>query len=295
MASTQARTLRFYQGPYLALQLNAERCLAIVRHQHQPLALRGDRQGVVLGCDAQDSVLLSGQSNASSYGAFGYSTTTSESPLAYQGEWLEPDLEGYLLGRGYRLYSTRLMRFQSPDSLSPFGAGGLNAYAYCGGDPVNRSDPSGHMFKATSSRPTPTHQNSGSTTPNTRPAASATPQPGTPTSRTVQPAGTSNPSSSTPTSSQQAGRSSIRTYLDENNLHHTKLDKLGQNIRQAMKEGKLKLALKLNELFTELEAAKARDDNAMNALFSPNSTIKTATITESAPSSSNQDIRTSAK
>ncbi|KPZ22499.1 RHS repeat-associated core domain-containing protein, partial [Pseudomonas syringae group genomosp. 3] len=33
-----------------------------------------------------------------------------------------------------------------PDSLSPFGKGGLNAYAYCAGDPVNRSDPSGHGF-----------------------------------------------------------------------------------------------------------------------------------------------------
>jgi hypothetical protein len=35
------------------------------------------------------------------------------------------------------------MRFLSPDQLSPFGWGGLNAYAYCAGDPVNHSDPSG--------------------------------------------------------------------------------------------------------------------------------------------------------
>ncbi|RMU75656.1 hypothetical protein ALP24_200133 [Pseudomonas syringae pv. aptata] len=36
------------------------------------------------------------------------------------------------------------MRFNSPDSMSPFGKGGMNAYAYCAGDPVNRSDPTGH-------------------------------------------------------------------------------------------------------------------------------------------------------
>jgi hypothetical protein len=36
------------------------------------------------------------------------------------------------------------MRFNSPDSLSPFGEGGLNAYAYCIGDPINRRDPTGH-------------------------------------------------------------------------------------------------------------------------------------------------------
>jgi len=36
-----------------------------------------------------------------------------------------------------------LMRFNSPDKLSPFGEGGLNTYSYCQGDPVNRVDPSG--------------------------------------------------------------------------------------------------------------------------------------------------------
>ncbi|MEE1920603.1 hypothetical protein V0R50_09130 [Pseudomonas sp. 148P] len=36
------------------------------------------------------------------------------------------------------------MKFSGADNLSPFGAGGLNAYAYCNGDPLNLSDPSGH-------------------------------------------------------------------------------------------------------------------------------------------------------
>jgi hypothetical protein len=37
------------------------------------------------------------------------------------------------------------MRFEKPDSWSPFGKGGLNAYGYCVGDPVNRSDTTGHV------------------------------------------------------------------------------------------------------------------------------------------------------
>ncbi|WP_054889740.1 RHS repeat-associated core domain-containing protein [Pseudomonas sp. NBRC 111118] len=49
----------------------------------------------------------------------------------------------YHLGQGYRAFFPGLMRFSSPDSMSPFGLGGLNAYAYCNGDPVNYGDPQG--------------------------------------------------------------------------------------------------------------------------------------------------------
>jgi RHS repeat-associated protein len=49
------------------------------------------------------------------------------------------------LGNGYRAYTPVLGRFTAPDSMSPFGAGGINPYAYCAGDPVNRADPSGHF------------------------------------------------------------------------------------------------------------------------------------------------------
>lgn len=51
-----------------------------------------------------------------------------------------------MLGNGYRLFNPGLMRFHSADSFSPFAKGGLNAYAYCGNDPVNRVDPSGRFF-----------------------------------------------------------------------------------------------------------------------------------------------------
>jgi RHS repeat-associated protein len=57
----------------------------------------------------------------------------------------ETNIGWYLLGNGYRAYNPRLMRFHSPDSWSPFGGGGLNAYMYCVGDPINRVDPTGHV------------------------------------------------------------------------------------------------------------------------------------------------------
>ncbi|WP_434626810.1 RHS repeat-associated core domain-containing protein [Chromobacterium sp. CV08] len=68
-----------------------------------------------------------------------------DSVLGFNGERIDPVSGATHLGNGYRAYSPALMRFHCPDSLSPFGAGGVNAYAYCDGDPVNRADPSGHL------------------------------------------------------------------------------------------------------------------------------------------------------
>lgn len=65
--------------------------------------------------------------------------------LRFVGQWFDPVVQGYLLGSGKRLFNPALMRFSSPDSLSPFGRGGVNAYMYCGGDPVNHTDPSGNV------------------------------------------------------------------------------------------------------------------------------------------------------
>ncbi|WP_245399012.1 RHS repeat-associated core domain-containing protein, partial [Pseudomonas syringae] len=74
-----------------------------------------------------------------------YGALTMNLP-GYTGQRLDPVTGHYLLGNGYRAFNPVLMRFNSPDSLSPFGEGGLNAYGYCGGDPVNRIDLTGHMF-----------------------------------------------------------------------------------------------------------------------------------------------------
>jgi RHS repeat-associated protein len=67
------------------------------------------------------------------------------SRCAFNGELSQALTGHYLLGNGYRTFSPELMRFFSPDDLSPFGEGGLNAYAYCLGDPVNNTDPTGHI------------------------------------------------------------------------------------------------------------------------------------------------------
>ena len=79
------------------------------------------------------------------YNAYGYTKMLIQGPYSsgFNGEYFNIHTHGYHLGQGYRVYSPALTRFTSPDYLSPFGRGGINTYAYCNGDPVNRSDPHG--------------------------------------------------------------------------------------------------------------------------------------------------------
>jgi len=106
---------------------------------------------ILLTCDKQHSVLRSldtDPAQQASYTAYGYhrAPIDQSSLLGFNGEPTQPLNGHYALGHGYRLFMPVLMRFNRPDRLSPFGAGGLNAYAYCLADPINRRDPSGHMW-----------------------------------------------------------------------------------------------------------------------------------------------------
>jgi RHS repeat-associated protein len=67
--------------------------------------------------------------------------------LGFNGERPDPVTGYYLLGNGYRAYNPVLMRFNSPDNMSPFGKGGFNSYGYCSSDPINQTDPTGHATK----------------------------------------------------------------------------------------------------------------------------------------------------
>jgi RHS repeat-associated protein len=103
---------------------------------------------MLLATDQQQSVLntLDGNGPRSiAYTPYGHRSPENGllSLIGFNGE--PPDaLTGHFhLGNGFRQFNPVLMRFNSPDSWSPFGKGGLNAYAYCGGDPRNRTDSTG--------------------------------------------------------------------------------------------------------------------------------------------------------
>ncbi len=119
----------------------------VIRHDREVLVERGavtqlawgDKQASVLGVKRPSSAY---GKNYSAYGAHEFSTELT-GLTGFSGYYFDALSTHYLLGNGYRSYSSRMMRFMSPDSLSPFGRGGLNTYGYCAGDPINRVDPDG--------------------------------------------------------------------------------------------------------------------------------------------------------
>ena len=148
---------RFYCDSQLTTEIGGGETLSIVQHEGQLLAQqrrqRGEINNSMLATDLQNSVLGAHQANskrAMAYSPYGFHRCDSglTSLLGFNGQRPDPLTGHYLLGNGYRAFNPVLMRFNSPDDLSPFDEGGLNAYVYCAGDPVNRSDSTGHFFSA---------------------------------------------------------------------------------------------------------------------------------------------------
>lgn len=93
--------------------------------------------------DLPGSVLAQhGHPQRFAYTPFGGLPARIAGASAYHSLWLEGGY--YLPGNGYRAYSPQLLRFYAPDSWSPFREGGMNAYAYCRGEPINHADHTGH-------------------------------------------------------------------------------------------------------------------------------------------------------
>ena len=102
----------------------------------------------MLAGDDKNSVLCEvglDDSREIAYSPYGHSAG-GMGVLGFNGEVREAHVGWYLLGNGYRAFNPGFMRFCSPDDRSPFGAGRINTYAYCGGDPVSFTDPTGHVF-----------------------------------------------------------------------------------------------------------------------------------------------------
>lgn len=146
-------TQLFYNNDRVAIEIKGDITCRIFETKDAVLAQHTYTAGTVdttlITHDDKRSTLatLKGeQHNAIAYTAAGFSPSDEHRVLGFNGEHDDKTTGHYLLGNGYRAFNPVLMRFNSPDSWSPFGEGGINAYAYCAGDPVNRTDPEGHAW-----------------------------------------------------------------------------------------------------------------------------------------------------
>ncbi|WP_434704148.1 RHS repeat-associated core domain-containing protein [Pseudomonas sp. Z1-12] len=154
--SAQARTQRFYLKERLTSEIQGSVQRSIFQQADQLLAQQQRRDGSVettlLATDLQRSVLHvldATQPHPLAYTPYGHRPAENGllSLLGFNGERPDPVTGHYLLGNGYRAFNPVLMRFNSPDRRSPFDKGGINAYAYVLGDPVNYTDPTGEVVQ----------------------------------------------------------------------------------------------------------------------------------------------------
>lgn len=154
--TAQDTVQRFYLNARLVAEVDGPIVRSLFQHETTVLAEHvhgnGEAATRLLATDHQASVL--GAVSPARLALFAYSPYGNHdlqlaafSLLGFTGERRDSVTGHYLLGNGYRAFNPALMRFNSPDSLSPFGKGGLNAYMYCLGDPVNSIDPTGHISK----------------------------------------------------------------------------------------------------------------------------------------------------
>lgn len=143
-------TRLFYQGEAVRTVVERDCHHTLIKNAFLPLAelkTGGEvRRLSLLASDILNSVVSECDEDAHkvAYTPYGFQEGLT-SLIGFAGERRSALPAGYFLGNGYRFFTVALMRFNSPDNLSPFGGGGINAYAYCAGDPVNRTDPSGHI------------------------------------------------------------------------------------------------------------------------------------------------------
>ena len=169
--TAQASSQRFYLKDRLSTEIQGVLQHSIMQHEDQLLAQQrrqnGTSQSRLLVTDQQRSVLSILDATRFlhlAYTPYGHHVPES-CLLGFNGERPDPVTGHYVLGNGYRALNTVLMRFNSPDSWSPFGEGGVNAYSYAAGNPSKYSDPTGHgrfdfISKFFSTTPPSTKRNS---------------------------------------------------------------------------------------------------------------------------------------
>lgn len=144
---------RFYNTSRMTTEIQGTVQRSVFQVGDHLLAEGGVGVSNLLATDLQRSVLHTvnpDKTQPIAYSVYGHRPAQSgvSSVLGFNGERADPVTGHYLLGNGYRAFNPVLMRFNSPDSWSPFEKGGFNSYGYVLGNPINNGDETGHVIKS---------------------------------------------------------------------------------------------------------------------------------------------------
>ena len=159
---TKNNTTYFYDGNRLLREKNGnneiiyqyamEKVIGFTYNGHRYIYQRNIQGDIVRIYDVETDEVVAEYS----YDAWGNQNVKNKNednigdinPIRYRGYYYDKETQLYWVSSRY--YSPELCRWISPDSieyLDPQSINGLNLYAYCGNDPVNRLDPTGHDWE----------------------------------------------------------------------------------------------------------------------------------------------------
>ena len=127
----QAHAVFFHQRNRLTTQTQGAARYSSLQTENHVLAQQ-NQIGSHTDClpllfDHQGSIIAAPH-KAFTYTAYGARTPSTDPARlpGFKGQRIDPVTEHYMSGNGYRSFNPVLLRFNCPDSLSPFGEGGIN-------------------------------------------------------------------------------------------------------------------------------------------------------------------------
>ena len=146
---SERRTINNVVTTYLYYYDESDRLIGYSRNNEMFFYLR-DAQGVIYAIINSVGNIVA-RYTYDAYGKVLTSTGTEANNnfIRYKGYYYDDETQLYWVSSRY--YSPELCRWISPDSieyLDPQSINGLNLYAYCGNDPINRFDPTGHSWES---------------------------------------------------------------------------------------------------------------------------------------------------
>lgn len=140
-------TVHLYSGHRVIQEISGNNTTDLIRCGDIPIGEVRNGQVKIYGVDQKLSVVSVTDDMSTTNTIYSpYGSGDNGARIGMNGAMRDiTDSSMYQLGNGTRSYIPGLCGFSSADTFAPFLGGGINPFKYCGNDPINAMDPSGHI------------------------------------------------------------------------------------------------------------------------------------------------------